>query len=239
MKVKQYLIVEDNESDALHLVGQLSKFPFFNLVGIVPTIEGAIELCQSQPIDLLFLDVRLNQESGLTLLKSAANLPPVIITSAYHEYAVDTYEIGRAADYLLKPFSHQRLHIALTRALQLQVNSSSIVDVNAVYLKMGRKIQRFDFKNIDYVEAFGIYSKLYTGDQMSLVNGRITLMNQLLPNRIFIRVHKSFIININKITSFNRQTIWIGQTKIPIGVSYRPRLEGILTLLEGSDEPAD
>jgi DNA-binding LytR/AlgR family response regulator len=236
MKVRQYLIINDSESDANELTEQLGKFPFFHRVGIVPTIEGAIEQLTSRSVDLIFMDISSRNQSGLTLLRSGMALPPVIITSAYPEYAIDSYEIGKAVDYLLKPFSPERLHIAVTRALQLQVNFSSIVDVDGVFLKMGRRIQRFDFKNIDYIEAFGIYSKLYANEQMFLINERISSMDQLLPSRWFMRIHKSYIINVSKISSYDRHNLWVNHTKIPIGISFRPRLESILALFDNSEE---
>ena len=235
MKVKQYLIIDDTESDALYLKSLLDKFPFFNLVGVAPTIESAIELLTSQALDLLFLDINLNGQLGLTLLKTGLKLPPVIITSAHPDYALESYEIGKTADYLLKPFTLERLHIALTRALQWQSNPNNLIEIDAVFLKMGRKVQRFTFQSIEYVEAFGIYSKIYADNKMYLVNERLASLTELLPQRLFIRVHKSYLIHIGKITSYDRHNIWVFQTKIPIGQSYRPRLEGILSLFDSTE----
>ncbi|WP_420151777.1 LytR/AlgR family response regulator transcription factor [Spirosoma sp.] len=235
MTVKQYLIIDDTESDALYLKSLLDKFPFFTLAGIAPTIESAMGILATQAIDLLFLDINLNGQLGLTLLKTGLKLPPVIITSAYPDYALESYEIGKASDYLLKPFTLERLHIALTRALQWQTNANNIIEVDAVFLKMGRKIQRFTFQSIDYVEAYGIYSKIYADGQMYLVNERLATLTELLPTRLFIRVHKSYLIHIGKITSYDRHNIWLGQVKIPIGQSYRTRLEGLLSLFENNE----
>ncbi|MVM41644.1 response regulator transcription factor [Spirosoma sp. HMF3257] len=155
----------------------------------------------------------------------------MIITSAYPDYALESYEIGKAVDYLLKPFTVERLQISLTRALQWQ-NQPTVIEKNEIFLKMGRKAQRFVFQSIDYIEAFGIYSKVYADNQMYLVNEGLTLLIDQLPARLFIRVHKSYVININKITSYDRHTIWLGQTKIPIGRSFRPGLEGLLSVFD-------
>ena len=235
MTSKQYLIIDDTESDALYLKSLLNKLPFFNLVGIAPTLESAVELLARQAVDLIFLDINLGSQFGLTLLKTGMALPPVIITSAYPDYALESYEIGKAADYLLKPFTLERLHIALTRALQLPNNTNTILEKDAVFLKMGRKVQRFAFQSIDYVEAFGIYSKVYADGQMYLVNERLASLTALLPARQFIRVHKSYLIHIGKITSFDRHNIWLDQTKIPIGQSFRPSLEGLLSLFDTNE----
>lgn len=230
MKVRYYLIVDDASPDAVQLESQLTKFPFFHRADIVPTIESAIDVLSRQPIDVIFLDIKLNDQSGLTLLKTALELPPIIITSAYPEYAVESYEIGKTADYLLKPFTHERLQIALNRALHLQRTADNFVDIDAIFLKIGRKIQRFKFDAIDYVEAFGIYSKVYVGGQMYVVNERFSTLTTSLPANLFIRVHKSYIIHIGKITSYDRHNLWLQQTKIPIGISFRSRLEGLMML---------
>ncbi|GAB4043400.1 LytR/AlgR family response regulator transcription factor [Spirosoma litoris] len=235
MEIKQYLIIDDTESDALYLKGLLSKFPFFNLVGITPTIESAVQVITSQEIDLIFLDINLNGQLGLTLLKEVIDLPPVIITSAYPDYALESYEIGKAADYLLKPFPLDRLHLALTRAFQSQ-SQVNIDEIDAIFLKMGRRAQRFAFQAIDYVEASGIYTKVYADNQVYLINERLAALSDQLPSRMFIRVHKSYLINVNKITSYDRHTIWLGHTKIPIGRSFRPRLESLLSLFDAGEE---
>ncbi|MBO0933229.1 LytR/AlgR family response regulator transcription factor [Fibrella aquatilis] len=236
MTIKQYLVVDDSEQDVELLTQRLDKFTFYKSVGAVSTIEAALNMLATQRIDLIFLDVHLPNQSGMTLLKIGATLPPVIIISAYPEYAVDSYEIGRAADYLLKPYTDERLHMALNRASQLQSQNQPSLTDEAIFLKMGRRIQRFDFRSILYVEAFGIYSKVYADEQLFVVNERLSAMTQLLPARLFIRIHKSYLINLGKITSYDRHSIYLGKTQLPIGISYRPRLEGLLALFDGSDD---
>ena len=235
MKLKRYLVIDDEASDVEYLKKQLNKFPLFQLAAVVTTIEAAIEILALQSVDLIFLDVRLTNQSGLTLLRSATSLPPVIIISAYPEYALESYEIGKTSDYLLKPFSEERLHVALTRALQYQINANYVIEVNAIFLKLGRKIQRFEYQSIDYVEAFGGYSKVYSSGQMNLVNERLSLLTKLLPSRYFVRVHKSYLINISMITSYDRNNLWLSKIKIPIGVSFRPRVESLLALFNNTD----
>ncbi|MBD2699174.1 response regulator transcription factor [Spirosoma sp. BT702] len=236
MKIQKYIIVDDMESDALDLRAQLAKLPFLQLVGICPTIETTIELLATEHVDLILLDIKLSTQSGLFLLKSGIELPPVIITSAYPEFALESYEIGKAADYLLKPFSFERLLIAIYRALGIQASPTSFSSLDYIFLKMGRKVQRFDFQNIDFIEAYGIYSKVYSNNHSSVVNERLAMLTNLLPNHMFLRVHKSFIINIAKITSYDRSALWVHNFKIPIGVSFRSKLEGILRLFSNNDQ---
>lgn len=231
--IKHYLIIDDNADDARQLVAMLDTLGFYQCVGIVASLEDAIRLMSVQPLDILFLDVRLDHTSGLTLLKTSANLPPVIVVSAYPEYAVDSYEVGRAVDFLLKPFTLDRLHVAISRALQRTHHPNHLIEADVAYLKMGRKVQRFDYNSMNYIEAFGIYSKVFTAEAAHVVNERISTLQTLLPSRYFMRVHKSYIINTAKITSFDRSTIWLGRIQVPIGVSYRPRIEKLLGLFDG------
>ncbi|GAB3725942.1 LytR/AlgR family response regulator transcription factor [Spirosoma lituiforme] len=232
MKIKQCLIIDDQPDDVNTLQTYLDKITFFAVSGVTATLEEAIRVLAQHPVDLIFLDVQLGDQTGMNLLRSGVNLPPVIITSAYAEYAVDSYEIGRAADYLLKPFTFERLQLSLTRALQFQVRENSITDVDGIFLKMGRRIQRFDYDSIVYIESYGAYAKVYTLEQTYVVNERTAALANLLPSRQFIRVHKSYIINISKITSYDSRSLWIGDVKIPIGLSFKPKLEGILSLFE-------
>ncbi|GAB3958095.1 LytTR family DNA-binding domain-containing protein [Spirosoma harenae] len=235
MKIKKYIIIDDAESDVMYLKSQLTKLPFLQLAGICPTVEATIELLATESIDLILLDIKLPSQSGLFLLKSGIELPPVIITSAYSEFALESYEIGKAADYILKPFSFERLLIALNRALAMHSSPTSFADTDYIFLKMGRKVQRFDFQSIDFVEAYGIYSKVYSNNHSFVVNERLATLTALLPAQMFLRVHKSFIINVGKITSYDRNSLWIHNFKIPIGVSFRPKLEGLLRLFNNND----
>ncbi|WP_375448412.1 LytR/AlgR family response regulator transcription factor [uncultured Fibrella sp.] len=237
--MKKYLIVDDAEADVEVLQGMLDKFPLLEAAAVATTLETAISILAIQPIDLVFLDMRLTDQSGLALLRAKVVLPPTIITSAYPEYAVDSYEIGRVADFIVKPFTPDRLLQAVTRALPVSAPMHLTFDEEAIFLKMGRRIQRFNYPAIDYAEAFGIYTKVYVGEQASVVNERLSALLKRLPGRSFVRVHKSYLVNINKIASLDRQNLWVNKTKIPIGFTYRVHLASLLALFDGPDEDAN
>jgi len=230
MKTRTFLVIDDNKADADHLIDMLDKLFFFRSVGVASTLDEATHILKNEEIDLVFLDIRLTNQSGLAFLKVNMRLPPVVITSAYPEYAVESYRIGKAFDYLLKPFTDERLQIALSRTIKINTTQTSVAENASVFLKTGRKIQRFNHQSIDYVEAFGIYTKLYTDEQYTLTNERLSSIKKLLPEHVFVQIHKSYIININKITTYDRNNFWIGKTKIPIGLSYRPYLDNLLSL---------
>ncbi|WP_020599453.1 LytR/AlgR family response regulator transcription factor [Spirosoma panaciterrae] len=235
MKARKYIIIDVVETDIADLKDKLQKFPLLECTRVCHTLEEAVEVLAKESIDLIFLDANLGDDDGLTLLKCGINLPSVIVTSKRPEDALECYNIGTPADFLLKPFTFERLLRAMSRTFRQQFASNSFANLDSIFLKTGRKIQRFNYQAIDYIESYGIYSKVHMSDGYQIVNERVASLAKLLPAHFFMRVHKSFIINISKITSFDRSALSIGTTKIPIGVSYRQKLEGLLNLLEVTD----
>ncbi|GAB3710345.1 LytTR family DNA-binding domain-containing protein [Spirosoma flavus] len=235
MHLKKYLIVDDLEVEARQLEAQLNKLPFLSLTAICYTLEATLECLAIQPVDLLFLDIKLADQSGLFLLKNGIQLPPVIIISSSPQYALESYEIGKAVDYVLKPFTFDRLSLAVNRALGLQASANSFANKDFIFLKTGRKVQRFNFHEIDFIEAYGIYSKIQTGKQSHVVNERLAALDKLLPAQSFYRVHKTYIVNINKISSYSKNGFRFGEHTVPIGVSYRDKIDKILRLFDHGD----
>lgn len=234
MKSINCLIIEDSQSSVDLLNSYLKKIPFCNVVGICNNyFDGVQMLIPKKKIDLLILDVDLgdNSPSGLDLLRTVPYLPATIITTSHTDYAVDSYTIGKAADYLLKPYVFDRFLLAVNRALGLQINYEALIYKEYIFLKKGRKFQSFDYKDILYFEAYGIYVKVITVRGVETVNETITPLAEKLDPTLFIRVHKSFIVNIQKIIGFEHSYLFIPGGKVPIGISYRPQLEGLLRLL--------
>ena len=236
MITKKYIIVDDLAPDVEYLRRYLTNLPFLEYIGCCSSVGEAMGLLAGEKIDLIFLDVNLMSGSGLSLLKTGTDLPPVIVISAHTEYALECYEIGKAVDYLLKPYTYERLLVAVNRAVSMHVAQGNVVNEEFIFLKMGRKIQRFEYQAVDYVEAYGAYSKVFCRGQLYVVNERLASLTELLPSRFFLRVHKSFIINLNKIISFDRNHLFLPQVKIPIGISFRPKLEGLLRLFDRVEE---
>ncbi|PRY27019.1 LytTR family two component transcriptional regulator [Spirosoma oryzae] len=236
MKRSQFLIIDDNEADAKRLHEALEKLLLFKSIDVTATLEEATSILENQSIDLIFLDILLTDQSGLKLLRSNTDLPPVIIVSSYPDYAIESYRIGKAADFIVKPFTEERLLMAVNRAMNFEATPNHITGAHFTFLKVGYKVQRFDFNAIDYVEAFGSYSKIFVDGQYTLINDRISVVKKLLPDQHFIQVHKSYIINTDKIAMFDRNNFWIQKTKIPIGISYRSSLESFLAVFGKEEE---
>lgn len=227
-----FLIIEDSAIEALALHEQLKKLMFFESK-TVHTLEEAFQIISKEPIDLIFLDIRLaNNQNGLQFIRNFKHLPPTIITTAYPEYGIEVFDIDEVVDFLVKPYSDLRLMRAIDRSLKLSIKENSIADKNSIFLKTGRKLTRFEYSQILYCQAYGLYSKVITTHGIEAINERFASLEESLPKNTFKRVHKSYIININKISGFDNKFFYISEEKkIPIGPIYKEALEPFLRLL--------
>jgi DNA-binding LytR/AlgR family response regulator len=241
MEIRNCIIIEDSESSRLILKEHLLNLPFLNVIGEFCTYSEAADFIfhKLSEIDLIFLDLNLSDEDsqqahGLDLLKVFHTLPPVIIISSHTKYAVASYEIGKTTDYILKPYSFERLLRAINRVLSLQFQSPTEIDI--LFLKMGRRLQKFELSKIDFVEAYGIYIKVSENGETHVVNENIsTFEKRIHHNPNFIRVHKSYIVNIPKIHSIENYHLVVNKVKIPIGGTYKEKLNNVLRLFDSLD----
>lgn len=232
MNLRQCLIVEDSEPFRLLIESYLKRIPLIQSVKTCTNYFEAVDILSTEKIDLVFLDINLPEVSGLNLLRTFPNLPPTIIVTSHSEYAVESYEIGRAIDYLVKPFDYERFVIAVNRALPISLSKNSFKDLSFIFVKIGRTLQRFNLDEIDYIEAYTIYSKIIYNGVPYVVNEIISVLNDQLDAHQFVRVHKSYIINIKKVTSIDSKYIWLDKKPIPMGKSYKPNFEGFLRLFD-------
>lgn len=214
MLLKQYLI----------------ELSIFSHLTVCSSLNEAISALFYETYDLIFLDIELNTNSGLDLLRAGQKLPPVIVTSAHSTYAVDCYDLD-IADYLQKPFSKSRLLRSIHRAIGMTVDKENIVTNQVIFLKVGRRLHKFAFSQIDFIEAYGVYCKIHYQGKIEVVNEPIMVLEERLPLHYFRRVHKSYIVNLDRITSYNHNNFFVGEAKIPVGVSYRDYLPNIYQLL--------
>lgn len=235
MKTYHCLIVEDSEPSILFIKSYLQKIPFLNTTTVCRSCTEAMEVLHSRKIDIIFLDIQLPDYSGLDLLRSSIKAPPTIIVSSHSEFAIESYQIGKAVDYLQKPFEFERFLLAVNRALSIIQNEYD--DSGYVLLKKGRLLRRFSVNEILYIESYGMYSKVYTINNMEVVNETMISLEETLSGSNFTRVHKSYIINLDKITELSAKYFKIdNRINIPIGRHYKPKFDTLLRLLDKNDE---
>ncbi len=239
MKNRSVLIIEHDQPSLLTTKSFLDRLPFFSPPTVGKSAASAINYLSQQDFDLVLLDMHLPDLSGLEVFHCLPpdSQSPVVLTSPSSTYAADCFDLP-VADYLVKPFSFQRFVRAVNRALKVQFTPNSFTDNQAIYLKIGRSIQRFQYDEIDYIEAFGVYSKIWRHQKVTVVNEPISTLETHLPAQRFLRIHKSYIVGLASLSSYSYTSLVAGGTTIPLGASYRPKFDGFLRLLSstGNDD---
>ena len=220
MKIR-CLIIDDEPSSQQILRKFIGDVDFLELVAVCNDANIALqELKIHSDIDLLFLDINMPKITGLTFYKSLQNPPDVIFTTAYPQYAVDGFEVN-AIDYLLKPFSFERFLSAANKVLEKKSKISNPQEDNFLLIKANKIIHKVAPNEIEYIEAYGDYVKIYIQNDCIVTNSTFTKMLTQLPQKSFIRTHKSFAVNLDKIKSVSANEVLTIKNKIPIGQKYR------------------
>jgi two-component system, LytTR family, response regulator len=222
------IVVDDTPLAVEKLEGFIKQIPLLNLLKSFNNGIEAISFLKSNQVDLVFLDIQMEQFSGLQFLESLQNRPRIIIVSAYSQYAVNGFDYS-VTDYLLKPYSFERFLKAIDKA---QNELGLKFQKDYMFVKTEYRMERISFPDILYIEGKGAYLRIVTlkAKVMTLIN--FQNMESLLPPDNFIRVHKSFIVAIDKIENIERNIIKIGEQRIPIGLSYRERFNKELKIKE-------
>jgi DNA-binding LytR/AlgR family response regulator len=216
-------IAIDDEPPALRIIERFATgMEQLQLLRTFTNPSEALQFVQEEKVDLLFLDIQMPSVSGLDFYKSLPEGPLVIFTTAYSEYAVEGFNL-QAVDYLLKPFTRERFEQAIEKAVnalsykqQHAAGGNQFISVRADY-----STHRIALSDIRYVEGLDDYLKIHLESARPIV-ARLTMkaMAEMLPAASFMRVHRSFIIPLNRITMVRNKTIYIGEVQIPIGGSY-------------------
>lgn len=222
-------LVVDDEPLALDIIEDyISKIPFLTLVKTTTSAFEGLELVQSGAIDLVFLDVQMPELTGIQFVKIINGKCDVILTTAYSQYALDGYELD-VVDYLLKPIAFDRFYKAAQKVVQNSNNANIAVQESPVaqkthdfiFVKTEHKIQKIYLDDILYIEGLKDYISIFTKAERIITLQNMKKMEESLPSKSFVRVHKSYIIALAKIESIERSRIQIGEKIIPIGDTYR------------------
>jgi two-component system, LytTR family, response regulator len=239
MKIR--CIAVDDEPLALHVVEDYAeKIPFLELVKTFDNAMEALDFIKSQKVDLIFLDIQMEELTGIQMLGVMKERPEIIFTTAYESYAIKGFELD-VADYLLKPFPFERflkavekVYERLNKNSQPKTNASSQEASSAAqtddyfFVKSGFKIQRINYRDVLYVEGQKDYLCIVTPKEKIMTLMNFKAMEGILPASNFLRVHKSFIVAIDKMESIEHYRIKIGNALIPVGDMYRKEFNEML-----------
>ncbi len=216
-----HCIAIDDEPLALQLIQEYcAKISFLKLEKTFTNTDEAISYMQANKTDLLFLDIQMPDITGIQFYKNLLEKPPVIFTTAYKDFAVEGFNVD-AVDYLLKPFEYDRFLKACYKAKEyIEFLSSQEVQLNSLFIKVNYEIMKVNLKDIDLIEALDDYIKIYIKPNPVLTLMTLKSIQEKLPPRDFVRVHRSFIVPLAKIEKFSKSKVWIAGKEIPIGSSY-------------------
>lgn len=223
------LIVDDEPLARELLESYLSRIEELKLVKSCSNAIEAFTCIQQRPVDLLFLDIEMPQVTGIDLLRSLKNKPRIILTTAYREYAFEAYDLD-VVDYMLKPISFDRFLRGIGKIKQLKQQPEVSFDEGDtiqsfndayLYLKENREMVKVFLKDILYIESLRDYVRVKTVKQEVITYQKISYLEQKLPQTKFIRVHRSFIIAMDKVISFTPASVKVNTIEIPIGRNYK------------------
>jgi DNA-binding LytR/AlgR family response regulator len=229
-------LIIDDEPLAIKLIrAHLDRLESFEVAGECKSALKAIEYLRTEKIDLIFLDINMPEISGIDFLKTLSDPPFVIVTTAYRDYAIEGYELD-VVDYLLKPISFERFLKAINRycsrartsPLKVGNNSGETDEKNHVYIQDGKKTYKLLYNDIIYFEGYGEYVKVITVNKNYLVRDSLAEFEKKLSSDFFLRIHKSYLINIRKILGFSTTNIMVKNNELPVGRVYREKVMSVL-----------
>jgi DNA-binding LytR/AlgR family response regulator len=225
MKIK-CIIIDDEELAARVIKNHLNEFPNMELVGSFLTPMEALSTIENNKIDVIFLDINMPKMSGLEFVKTLVTMPLIVITTAYREYAVESFDLN-VLDYLVKPIPLGRFVKAIDKinrkmGIKNEREQEQLLSREEpfIFLRVDKKLIKFKLNDILYVESLKDYIKVYTLLGDFLVHKSMTSLMDELPQSNFIRIHRSFSIAINKVNSVEGNSVEIANRRIPIGRNY-------------------
>jgi DNA-binding LytR/AlgR family response regulator len=229
-------IAIDDEPLALQLVnGYVQKTPFLELLASFDNPLDAMEFLNNNTVDLIFLDIQMPDLTGIEFTRVLENRPKIIFTTAYEKYALEGFKL-EAVDYLLKPFSYEEFLKAAKKAEKLigfeKTGNQEVIEANNefLFLKSEYKIRRINFNEIKYIEGLKDYVKVFlqNEDKPILSINSLKALEAKLPENKFMRVHRSFIVNLEKIDTIERSRIVFGKVYIPVSEQYKVQFQEFL-----------
>lgn len=219
------IIVEDEPLAVKVIANYISQIPFLELQATFKDALLATEFLRDNITDLIFLDIHLPKLTGMAFLKTLADPPAVIVTTAYHQYALEGYELN-VIDYLLKPIEFERFVAAVNKVRKAHAERHTD-DKDFIFLNVQKKKVKISFSEVLYIESQREYIRIVTVKKQYLSKIGTQEIEKMLPADLFKRVHRSFIVAVSKIDSFTSETIDVNGFSIPVGRGYRDVIENL------------
>lgn len=221
MEKLKCLVVDDEELARRLLETYIAKLDYLELVG---NAEGALEamnMMRDKKVDLLFLDIQMPEIKGTEFAKMIPKETQIIFTTAYSEYALEGYELN-ALDYLLKPITFERFLKAVNKSkIAENLNSTE----QTITVKSGYDLYKLNYADISYIESDSEYVNYHTADKKIMSNQSLKALENILPKTLFVRVHRSFIVNRKMVTGLKGRDLMLGNVEIPVSDSYYERVK--------------
>jgi two-component system, LytTR family, response regulator len=225
------IIVEDEVLAQNVIQSHLQKVDRFELVGVCNNALEAKEVLNKLEVDLIFLDIQLPGMTGLNFLRSLANPPLVVLTTAYAEYALESYEFS-VIDYLLKPISFERFSKTVNKIVEGRLFTQPKEKDNSsndhIFIKSNSKFFKVNFSEVIYIESMKDYLKIHTAEYNLVTHQTMNDMEKILPAKQFMRVHKSYIVAIAQIKSIYGNSVEMEKATIPIGINYKEKVMNLI-----------
>ena len=214
------VIIEDEPLALERTQSFVNKVPFLELIATFDNSILGLTFLNSNEVDVLFLDINMDELSGIELLESTKVKCQVIITTAYQQYALKGYELS-VVDYLLKPFTFNRFIQAANKAQENAQRQGTDKPLDFIFIKTENRLEKVNFNDIIFIEGMRDYRRIHMADKKIMTLQNFKELEQLIPSSRVCRVHKSYMVALNKIDSVERSRIYIHQQVIPISESYR------------------
>ncbi|NCD68572.1 LytR/AlgR family response regulator transcription factor [Mucilaginibacter agri] len=228
------LVVDDEPIARDILNNHIGMTPNLKLVKSCINASEAYEALHRYPIDLIFLDIQMPVITGTDFLRSLRRPPLVVLTTAYQQYAIEGFELN-VVDYLLKPITFDRFYQAVQKAsdrltTSLEDNSSKPLSTDHLFIKQDSKYIRVDHHHVRYIQAEKDYSSIYLEDRRIFASMHLKLLENLLPETQFQRIHRSYIVNLSKILAVKGNMVELAEIELPVGANYRDKLLAALKI---------
>jgi DNA-binding LytR/AlgR family response regulator len=224
------LIVDDEQGAHLVLKNYINRMDSLEHIGDCYSAMEAVNYLNQNKVDIIFLDIQMPEMTGLEMLETMNKAPKVILCTAFTEFALEGYEYG-VSDYLVKPIPFPRFLKAVNRILEekqelelLEEKIPTTPERDHIFVQVGNEQQKIEFNQVQYVQSWGNYVRIYCTGKMHLAYMTTSDLEAQLPSEKFIRVHKSFIISMDKVTKIGTGRLFIGNVEIPIGTTFRQKV---------------